>query len=179
MSGVDTPTTTRDPVSLVDIAARCGVTANRVNGWSSTGLLPEPDWTVAGKIPVWAWETVQRCRIIATHLGIWDWEYVWDAVPERPGDGYVAFDVTQGQWTGAWRRIERRSIGAVGCGWISWPREGGWRTMITDATTESGVPMDRAGARRLFERLVAEYPEFRKTGDRREPKVSKVWLPDG
>lgn len=46
-----------DPVGAKDIAQRLGVKAATVATWRYRGIMPNPDWTVAGA-PVWNWPTI-------------------------------------------------------------------------------------------------------------------------
>lgn len=50
-------TSTADPVTVVELADRLGVPANRVYQWSRTGRLPEPDFYPRGA-KLWAWESL-------------------------------------------------------------------------------------------------------------------------
>jgi hypothetical protein len=46
-----------DPVGLLEIAERLGVTRNTVDQWRARHLLPSPEWTVGGR-PAWNWPTI-------------------------------------------------------------------------------------------------------------------------
>lgn len=49
---------TADPVGLVEIAQRLGVTRATADQWRVRGVLPAPDWTVGGR-PAWDWPTIE------------------------------------------------------------------------------------------------------------------------
>lgn len=46
-----------DPVGLVDIAERLGVTSGTARMWSQRNVLPEPRWRISGR-PAWNWAEV-------------------------------------------------------------------------------------------------------------------------
>ena len=49
-----------DPVGVVEIAARFGVTRSAVDQWRrGREEFPEPKWTVGGR-PAWEWSEVER-----------------------------------------------------------------------------------------------------------------------
>jgi predicted DNA-binding transcriptional regulator AlpA len=52
-----------DPVGVVEIVERLGVTRKHVDAWRTRGRrgvpFPEPAWTVGGR-PAWLWDEVQE-----------------------------------------------------------------------------------------------------------------------
>lgn len=52
-------TTEVEPVGVVEIAARLGVTRRAIDKWRQRGLgFPAPAWTVGGR-PAWRWSDVE------------------------------------------------------------------------------------------------------------------------
>lgn len=49
-----------DPVGIVEIAERCGVTRGAVAAWRSrhADTFPAPRWTVGGR-PAWNWDDIE------------------------------------------------------------------------------------------------------------------------
>lgn len=48
-----------DPVGVVEVAARLGVTRKAVDQWRRRSLgFPDPRWTVGGR-PAWSWPEVE------------------------------------------------------------------------------------------------------------------------
>jgi predicted DNA-binding transcriptional regulator AlpA len=49
-----------EPVGVVEVAARLGVTRKAVDQWRRRALgFPEPRWTVGGR-PAWSWPDVEE-----------------------------------------------------------------------------------------------------------------------
>ena len=48
-----------EPVGVVEIAQRLGVTRDAIDKWRARGLgFPDPRWTVGGR-PAWQWDEIE------------------------------------------------------------------------------------------------------------------------
>lgn len=164
--------TTSDPVSLVEIAARCGVNRERVAGWKKRGALPTPDWVV-GRTSLWAWETLRAVPLVAQHLEDADvtkvWAELFEAIEDR--DELYMLTVPDSEWAELSRRIERAMHGAVNvpCG--------GSRLVVSTYQVggEVGLESARAALVAACDQHRRERAEATGVGGVPTPLVSLIW----
>ncbi len=168
---------TTDPVAIVEIAERLGVPVNRVVMWSKRGNLPDPHWIVAGRTKVWDWDELTRtCPIVQGHAGTRDWSHVVDALPRNRK--LMAVECVNTRAYNLQTRISGRTSDdaeARPLGWVSIPLPDKQQLLVTDDPLADGLPIQYTDAVRRVRRHLVELRDLRKTGDHREPTVSRSW----
>ena len=56
------PDVTHEAVGVAEVAHRLGVQVDTVRTWRKRGVMPSPDWDLAGG-PVWRWSTIRAWAI--------------------------------------------------------------------------------------------------------------------
>lgn len=165
---------TSDPVSVVEIADRCGVELHVAQHWRRKGKLGEPHWKV-GPTVAWAWEVVSDTEVVRQHLGTYDWSEVLDAVPRLAP--LWAVEAGPDETYNVQRRIDRNmSARDEPCGWVSVPIANGRRLFVTDyGGFGAGYRIESGSWKAVLRDKIDLLPALYRSGDRRVPAVSPVW----
>jgi len=114
--------------------------------------------------------------MVAQHIGTFDWGWAKGMLPV--GKSLTEVTIDQGEMQKTTRRIERhKTHEGFNCGWVSFPRPGGKRVLLTNDMTEEGLTVRPGTAVDLCDTWAAQMAGLRRSGDSRDPSASDVWNP--